>query len=115
MTTATMTASRVDYHTAEWIEGTGERAALMKFNGASDGQIRDRMEFDFPAGEVHHGTYLGMARTAYRKMWARLAPHHGKGLLARLTWDGDLVFAPAERLADIPDAGWNWVKELRGV
>lgn len=98
-----------------WIDGAGQRAALMKFNGATDEQVNAAIWKDFPAGEVEYETYLGMARAAYRRMWSRLAPYVGKGYVARLTWTDELVFAPADRLADITDAGWNWVKELRGV
>lgn len=105
----------ISHHTAQWIDGTGTRAALMKFNGATDAQVKDAIWKDFPAGEVEYETYLGMARAAYRRMWSKLVPYLGKGYVARLTWTDDLIFAPADRLAEIPDAGWNWVKELRGV
>lgn len=117
MTTATMTkkASRVDYHTAQWIEKAGEDAALMKFNGATGEQVKAAIWKDFPAGLVEYETYLDMARVAYRRMWKELAPHHGKGFVARMTWEDELVFAKADRLAEIPDAGWNRVKELCGV
>jgi hypothetical protein len=104
-----------NYHTARWIDGVGERAALMKFNGASNEQITAQMWRDWPDGEVEYETYLGMARAAYRRMWSRLSRYVGKGYVARLTWTDDLVFAPADRLDGISDAGWNWVKELRGV
>jgi hypothetical protein len=115
--TATMTkkASRVDYHTAEWIERAGVDAALMKFNGATGEQVKASIWKDFPAGEVEYEAYLDMARIAYRRMWSELAPHVGQGFVARMTWENELAFAPADRLAEIPDAGWNWVKELRGV
>lgn len=103
------------YQTERWIIGAGEMAALMKFNGASNEQIAARMWRDWPDGEIEYETYLGMARAADRRMWSKLAPHVGEGYVARLTWEDELVFAPADRLAEIPDAGWNWVKELRGV
>jgi hypothetical protein len=116
--TTTMTqvkaANRIDWHTQEWIKGVGQMAALMKFNGATREQVAARVDKDYPE-YVDYQAYLSLAREAYRALWAELADHDGKGFVACLSWDGSLDFARADRLAEIPDASWNWVKQLRGV
>ena len=114
MTTTINNANRIDWHTMEWIKGVGQQSALMKFNGATDQQIQARVEKDYPE-DIDYQTYLTLARKEYRTMWSRLAPHAGQGMLANLTWNGDLTLAKAENLARINDAGWNWIKELRQV